>query len=68
MTTGIDAYGFSAASFVDRKSGHYWNQDGYLRQLKNDSKDAWFNTYKDSGNEDLVSIYAYPNSNKIDLF
>lgn len=64
----IDAYGFSTASFVDRKSGHYWNQDGYLRQLKNDSKDAWFNTYKDSGNEDLVSVYAYPNSNKIDLF
>jgi len=59
---------FSAASFVDRNSGHYWNQDGYLRQLQDTVADSWFTAYRDSDKENLVSIYAYPNTNKIDLF
>lgn len=62
------SHDLSKTSFADRKSGHYWNQNGYLRQLKNDDIDGWFYAYRDSGKDSSVSIYAYPNTEKIDLF
>ncbi|WP_085300520.1 methyl-accepting chemotaxis protein [Cognaticolwellia mytili] len=67
--TGIaNQHNLSKTSFADRESGHYWNQDGYLRQLKNDEVDGWFYAYRDSGKDSSVSIYAYPDSDQIDLF
>ncbi|MBO9489291.1 methyl-accepting chemotaxis protein [Endozoicomonas sp. G2_1] len=68
LRTTAQRYGLSATSFADRQSGHYWNQDGYLRQLQNNDIDGWFYAYRDSGKQSSVSIYAYPNSDKIDLF
>ena len=68
LRTTAQRYGLSATSFADRQSGHYWNQNGYLRQLQNNDIDGWFYAYRDSGKQSSVSIYAYPNSDKIDLF
>ena len=62
------SHNLSKTSFADRLSGHYWNQDGYLRQLKNDNVDGWFFAYRESGKASSVSIYAYPDSDQIDLF
>ena len=61
-------FDLSAASFADRQSAMYWNQDGFLRQLKNDNIDGWFYAYRDSGKQTSASLYHYPNSNKIDVF
>lgn len=50
----------TVASFVDRETYNYWNQDGFLRQLKNDELDGWFFAYKDSGKADSLSLYNEP--------
>ena len=60
--------GFSATSFANRATGDYWNQQGFLRRLQNNAEDGWFYSYRDSGKANSVSIYAYPDSEKIDLF
>ncbi len=50
----------TVASFADRVSHNYWNQDGFLRTLKQDQFDAWFFAYKDSGKPELLSLYNEP--------
>lgn len=50
----------TVASFVDRETYNYWNQDGFLRTLKNDSADGWFFAYKDSGEDVSLSLYNEP--------
>ncbi|MFD2167440.1 methyl-accepting chemotaxis protein [Thalassotalea euphylliae] len=60
--------GYSKTSFADRPSGNYWNQEGFLRQLQNNSEDGWFFAYRDSGQASSVSIYIYPDGKNIDLF
>ncbi len=60
--------GLSSVSFVDRKTAHFWNQDGFLRELKNDSKDSWFFNYASSGQEKMVSVYTDQDTGKTDLF
>ncbi|NMH59993.1 methyl-accepting chemotaxis protein [Alteromonas sp. MYP5] len=50
----------AAASFVDRQTYNYWNQDGFLRKLKNDEFDGWFFAYKESGNPTSLSLYNEP--------
>lgn len=61
-------FDLSAASFADRPSAMYWNQDGFLRKLNNDNIDGWFYAYRDSGLETSASLYHYPDSAKIDVF
>jgi methyl-accepting chemotaxis protein len=61
-------YQLSNVSFANRKTADYWNQDGFLRQLQDDSIDGWFYRYVESNKESMVSIYAYPDSQKVDLF
>jgi methyl-accepting chemotaxis protein len=68
LTVIANDHNLSKVSYADRESGHYWNQEGYLRQLQNDSVDGWFYAYRDSKQDSSVSIYAYPNTDKIDLF
>ena len=46
-----------AASFVDRQTRKYWNQDGFLRQLQEGSADGWFFAYRDSGKKESLSLY-----------
>ena len=50
----------TVASFVDRNTYKYWNQDGFLRTLKNDEFDGWFFAYKDSGEPISLSLYNEP--------
>ena len=50
----------TVTSFVDRNTYKYWNQDGFLRVLKNDQYDGWFFAYKDSGQETSLSLYNEP--------
>ena len=50
----------TVTSFVDRNTHKYWNQDGFLRVLKNDQYDGWFFAYKDSGQETSLSLYNEP--------
>lgn len=58
----------SGASYANRSNAYYWNQGGFLRQLKNDKADGWFYAYRDSGKAQNVSIYSEPNSDKTDLY
>ena len=50
----------TVTSFVDRQTHKYWNQDGFLRVLKNDEYDGWFFAYKDSGQPVSLSLYNEP--------
>ena len=50
----------TVTSFVDRNTHKYWNQDGFLRVLKNDQYDGWFFAYKDSGQQTSLSLYNEP--------
>ncbi len=52
----------TVASFVDRQTYHYWNQDGFLRTLQNDQYDGWFFAYKDSGEAISLSLYKESDS------
>lgn len=61
-------YQLSNVSFANRQTADYWNQDGFLRQLQDDNVDGWFYRYVESGQESMVSIYAYPDSERVDLF
>ncbi|GGI82246.1 methyl-accepting chemotaxis protein [Shewanella gelidii] len=61
------ANGLSNASFADKQSNKYWNQDGFLRELQNDNADGWFFAFKNSGNAESASTYTYPNGN-VDVF
>jgi methyl-accepting chemotaxis protein len=58
----------SNVSFADKQTAKYWNQDGFLRQLQNDNADGWFYAYRDSGQENMVSVYREPDTGKTDLF
>ncbi len=60
--------GLSAASFVDRETADFWNQDGYLRQLQRDSRDGWFFDYSSSNRETMVSVYTDKETGKTDMF
>ena len=51
----------SGASFADRTTAKYWNQDGFLRVLQNDQYDSWFFSFKNSGNAELASMYTEQN-------
>lgn len=58
---------YSNASFANRDTAEYWNQDGFLRVLKNDNVDGWFFAFKNSGQAESASIYTYPDG-KTDIF
>ncbi|WP_394493601.1 methyl-accepting chemotaxis protein [Shewanella sp. ENK2] len=48
--------GFSNASFVDKNSHKYWNQNGFLRVL-DPGHDKWFFRFTESGKNESTSIY-----------
>ena len=61
------ANGLSNASFANRDTAQYWNQDGFLRVLQNDAADGWFFAFTNSNQAESASIYAYPNGD-VDMF
>lgn len=67
LKTIKEANGFSNASFANRETAQYWNQDGFLRVLQNDNVDGWFFGFVNSGQTQSASIYTYPNGS-VDMF
>ena len=49
-------YDLATASWANRNSGEYWNQDGFLRVLTAE-QDGWFFAFKDSAQPRSISIY-----------
>ncbi|WP_213997812.1 methyl-accepting chemotaxis protein [Arsukibacterium sp.] len=58
--------GLDAASWADRQTGRYWNQDGFLRVL-NQQEDGWFFAFRDSGAATSVSLFTEPGG-KVRMF
>lgn len=48
-----------AASWADRQTGRYWNQDGFLRVLT-PQEDGWFFAFRDSAQATNVSLFTEP--------
>ncbi|MFM5879421.1 methyl-accepting chemotaxis protein [Aeromonas sanarellii] len=59
-------YGLVTASFADRQSAAYYNQDGFLRILNHD-QDGWFYDYTKSRQELMLSIFRETNG-EVKLF
>lgn len=58
--------GLDAASWADRQTGRYWNQDGFLRVL-NQQQDGWFFAFRDSAAATNVSLFTEPGG-KVRMF
>jgi len=56
----------SNASFIDLISLKYWNQEGFLKQLKT-SNNKWFFAFRDSGKAESASSYTNDDGS-IDIF
>lgn len=50
-------FDLATASWANRDTAQYWNQDGFLRVLKNDAADGWFFGFTNSNNPYSISIY-----------
>lgn len=62
-------FNLSNASFADRTSARYWNQDGFLRQLDaNSPGDQWFFAYRDSQQPRSAEVYVEPDTGEANLF
>ncbi|MCF5897980.1 methyl-accepting chemotaxis protein [Aeromonas veronii] len=59
-------YGLVTASFADRQTAAYYNQDGFLRNLT-PTQDAWFYDYTKSQKEMTLSIFRESNG-EVKLF
>ncbi|MGL6458654.1 methyl-accepting chemotaxis protein [Aeromonas hydrophila] len=59
-------YGLVTASFADRQSAAYYNQDGFLRNLTSE-QDAWFYGYTKSQQDLMLSIFRESNG-EVKLF
>ncbi|ATL98335.1 methyl-accepting chemotaxis protein [Aeromonas sp. CA23] len=59
-------YGLVTASFADRQSAAYYNQDGFLRNLTPE-QDAWFYGYTKSQQDLMLSIFRETNG-EVKLF
>lgn len=58
--------GLDAASWADRQTARYWNQDGFLRVL-NQQEDSWFFAFRDSAAATSVSLFTEPGG-KVRMF
>ncbi|XEI32540.1 methyl-accepting chemotaxis protein [Aeromonas veronii] len=59
-------YGLVTASFADRQTAAYYNQDGFLRNLTPE-QDAWFYGYTKSQQDLMLSIFRESNG-EVKLF
>lgn len=59
--------GLDTASWADRRTAKYWNQDGFLRTLSPE-KDSWFFKFTESSNNRNVSVYRSQSSGEVKLF
>ena len=62
-------FNLSNASFADRTTARYWNQDGFLRTLDaNKPGDQWFFAYRDSQRPRSAEVYVEPDTGEANLF
>lgn len=59
-------YNLATASWANRESAQYWNQDGFLRVLNN-QQDAWFYAFKESKQAFSISIFQ-ESENDVKMF
>lgn len=52
----VNQYQLATASWANRETGQYWNQDGFLRVL-NPQQDGWFFGFTQSGQPYSISIF-----------
>lgn len=52
----IKQYGLETASFANRNTAEYWNQNGFLKVLTPE-EDGWFYGFRNSGNATSTSIF-----------
>lgn len=62
-----DRLGLDAASWADRETAKYWNQDGFLRVMQ-PGRDTWFYDFVASPNNKNVSVYRSKTSDEVRLF
>lgn len=55
------------ASWADRETAKYWNQDGFLRTM-DPERDGWFYKFTKSSNSQNVSVYRSKTSGEVSLF
>lgn len=59
--------GLDTASWADRETAKYWNQDGFLRTLTPE-RDGWFFKFTQSTNDKNVSVYRSQSTGEVKLF
>ncbi|WP_351010903.1 methyl-accepting chemotaxis protein [Shewanella sp. S1-58-MNA-CIBAN-0166] len=60
-------YDLAQASYADRDTAAYYNQDGFLRIL-NQQQDAWFFDYRDSKQERMLNVFTEPSNGDVKLY
>lgn len=63
----VDQYDLATASWANRGTAQYWNQDGFLRVLQDDAADGWFFAFKQSEQPYSISIYQ-ESANDVKMF
>ncbi|MGB1299648.1 MAG: methyl-accepting chemotaxis protein [Pseudoalteromonas tetraodonis] len=63
----VDQYDLATASWANKNTAQYWNQDGFLRVLKNDAADGWFFAFTQSKQPYSISIYQ-ESENDVKMF
>ncbi|MFK3869759.1 methyl-accepting chemotaxis protein [Pseudoalteromonas rhizosphaerae] len=56
----VKQYGLATASWTNRDTAQYWNQDGFLRVLDR-QQDGWFFDFKNANQAYSISLYQEPN-------
>ncbi|MFK3863521.1 methyl-accepting chemotaxis protein [Pseudoalteromonas rhizosphaerae] len=56
----VKQYGLATASWANRDTAQYWNQDGFLRVLDR-QQDGWFFDFKNANQAYSISLYQEPN-------
>ncbi|CAM4071863.1 methyl-accepting chemotaxis protein [Pseudoalteromonas ostreae] len=56
----VKQYGLATASWANRDTAQYWNQDGFLRVL-DQQQDSWFFDFKNANQAYSISLYQEPN-------
>lgn len=60
-------FSLEVASWADRETGKYWDQNGFLRTLK-PGKDDWFFGFTTSGKEANMNVSTSEDGNSVILF
>ncbi|QDE32917.1 MULTISPECIES: methyl-accepting chemotaxis protein [Shewanella] len=60
-------YDLAQASYADRETAAYYNQDGFLRILTPE-QDAWFFDYRNSKQEQMLNVFTEPSNGDVKLY